>query len=230
MFSVIWEYRERLRRTVVGIRTDPVAQRFARNVLVAFIPAVVLGLAFGGIIKEHLFKPVPVAVAFIVGGLIILWVERRHKRLYGERDLEGSRLARVETVDDMSALDALKVGLLQCLALIPGTSRSGATIIGSLVLGFSRKAGTEFSFYLGIPTLMGAGAYSVWKQRDLLQWADLPMFLIGTVFAFASALLCIRWLIRYVSTHDFTVFAWYRIVFGLVVLGTAYSGVVTWAA
>ncbi len=230
MFSVVWQYRERLRNTVVGLRTDPVAQRFARNVLVAFIPAVVLGLAFGSVIKQHLFKPVPVAVAFIVGGLIILWVERRHKRLYGERDLEGSRLARVETVDDMSALDALKVGLLQCLALIPGTSRSGATIIGSLMLGFSRKAGTEFSFYLGIPTLMGAGAYSVWKQRELLQWADLPMFLIGTVFAFISALVCIRWLIRYVSTHDFTVFAWYRIVFGLVVLGTAYSGLVNWSA
>jgi undecaprenyl-diphosphatase len=230
MLSVIWEYRERLRRTVVGITHDPVAQRFALNVLVAFVPAVVLGLAFGSVIKQHLFKPVPVAVAFIVGGLIILWVERRHKRLYGERDLEGGRLARVETVDDMSWLDALKVGLLQCLALIPGTSRSGATIIGSMVLGFSRKAGTEFSFYLGIPTLMGAGAYSVWKQRELLQWADLPMFLIGTVFAFASALLCIRWLIRYVSTHDFTVFAWYRIVFGLIVLGTAYTGLVTWAA
>jgi undecaprenyl-diphosphatase len=230
MLSVVWQYRERLRSTVSGLGTDPVAQRFARNVLVAFIPAVVLGLAFGSIIKQHLFKPVPVAVAFIVGGLIILWVERRHKRLYGERDLEGARLARVETVDDMSALDALKVGLLQCLALIPGTSRSGATIIGSLVLGFSRKAGTEFSFYLGIPTLMGAGAYSVWKQRELLHWGDLPMFLIGTVFAFISALVCIRWLIRYVSTHDFTVFAWYRIVFGLVVLGTAYSGLVTWAA
>jgi undecaprenyl-diphosphatase len=230
MLSVIWEYRERLRRTVVGITHEPVAQRFALNVLVAFIPAVVLGLAFGSVIKQHLFKPVPVAVAFIAGGLIILWVERRHKRLYGERDLEGGRLARVETVDDMSPLDALKVGLLQCLALIPGTSRSGATIIGSMVLGFSRKAGTEFSFYLGIPTLMGAGAYSVWKQRELLQWADLPMFLIGTVFAFISALLCIRWLIRYVSTHDFTVFAWYRIVFGLIVLGTAYSGLVNWSA
>ncbi len=229
MFSVIWEYRIRLRHTVAGITHDPIAQRFARNVLIAFIPAVVLGLAFGGVIKQHLFKPVPVAVAFIVGGFIILWVEWRHKRLYGERDLEGGRLARVETVDDMSAADALKVGLLQCLALIPGTSRSGATIIGSVVLGFSRKAATEFSFYLGIPTLMGAGAYSVWKQRELLQWTDLPMFLIGTVFAFASALLCIRWLIRYVSTHDFTVFAWYRIVFGVVVLVTAWSGAVTWA-
>lgn len=230
MLSVIWEYRARLGRTVAGLAHDPVAQRFARNVIVAFIPAVVLGLALGSAIKQHLFKPVPVAVAFIVGGLVILWVERRHKRLYGERDLEGTRQARVETVDDMNAFDALKVGLLQCLALIPGTSRSGATIIGSLVLGFSRKAATEFSFYLGIPTLMGAGAYSVWKQRDLLQWGDLPMFLVGTVFAFVSALMCIRWLIRYVSTHDFTVFAWYRIVFGLIVLATAYTGLVTWAA
>lgn len=230
MFAVIWEYRERLGRTVTGLTRDPSAQRFARNVLIAFIPAAVLGLALGSMIKQHLFKPVPVALAFIVGGFIILWVERRHKRLYGERDLEGARQARVETVDDMSALDALKVGLLQCLALIPGTSRSGATIIGAIVLGFSRKAGTEFSFYLGIPTLMGAGAYSVWKQRELLQWSDAPMFAVGTVFAFLSALVCIRWLIRYVSTHDFTVFAWYRIVFGLVVLGTAYSGLVNWAA
>lgn len=172
----------------------------------------------------------PVAVAFIVGGFIILWVERRHKRLYGDRDLEGGRVARVETVDDMTPLDALKVGLLQCLALIPGTSRSGATIIGSLVLGFSRKAATEFSFFLGIPTLTAAGAYSVWKSRDLLQWSDVPIFVIGTVFAFVSALICIRWLIRYVSSHDFTLFAWYRIVFGLIVLGTAYTGAVNWSA
>ncbi|MBX3624709.1 MAG: undecaprenyl-diphosphate phosphatase [Rhizobacter sp.] len=230
MLSVIWEYRVRLGRTVAGITHDPVAQRFARNVIVAFIPAAVFGLLLGSVIKQHLFKPVPVAIAFIVGGLIILWVERRHKRLYGESDTEGTRQARVETVDEMTAMDALKVGLLQCLALIPGTSRSGATIIGSIVLGFSRKAATEFSFYLGIPTLMAAGAYSVWKQRDLLHWGDLPMFLVGTVFAFISALLCIRWLIRYVSTHDFTVFAWYRIVFGLIVLGTAYTGLVSWTA
>lgn len=230
MLSVIWEYRQRLGRTVSGLTHDPVAQRFACNVLIAFIPAVVLGLAFGGLVKEHLFHPVPVATAFIVGGLIILWVERRHKTMYGERDLEGARVARVETVDDMSALDALKVGLLQCLALIPGTSRSGATIIGGLVLGFSRRAATEFSFYLGIPTLMGAGAYSVWKQRELLQWSDLPMFAVGTVFAFVSALLCIRWLIRYVSTHDFTLFAWYRIVFGGLVLLSAWGGWVEWHA
>lgn len=228
MFSVVWEYRRRLMGTVSGITHDPVAQRFARNVIVAFLPAVIMGLAFGGWVKAHLFHPVPVAVALIVGGFIILWVERRHKRLYGERDLEGTRQARVESVDDMTTMDALKVGLLQCLALIPGTSRSGATIIGGLVLGFSRKASTEFSFYLGIPTLMGAGAYSVWKERDLLQWADVPLFLVGTVVAFISALACIRWLIRYVSSHDFTVFAWYRIVFGAIVLITAQTGWITW--
>ena len=188
------------------------------------------GLSFGSVIKTHLFHPVPVALAFIAGGFIILIVERRHRKLYGELDLVGRRQARVETVDDMSYLDALKVGLLQCLALIPGTSRSGATIIGGLVLGLSRKASTEFSFFLGIPTLMGAGAYSVWKQRDLLRWEDLPMFAVGTVTAFISALLCIRWLVRYVSTHDFVPFAWYRIIFGVVVLVTAWTGVVTWSA
>jgi undecaprenyl-diphosphatase len=230
MFAVIWEYRERLGRTVSGITHDPQAQRFARNVLIAFMPAVVLGLTFGKLVKEHLFHPVPVATAFIVGGLVILWVERRHHAMFGERDLLGQRRARVETVDDMSALDSLKVGLVQCLALIPGTSRSGATIIGAMVFGFSRKCATEFSFYLGIPTLMGAGAYSVWKERAALHAADLPMFAVGLVFAFFSALLCIRWLIRYVSTHDFTAFAWYRIVFGGLVLLTAYFGWVDWKA
>jgi len=230
MFAVIWEYRERLKRTVTGITHDPVAQRFALNVAIAFVPAVVLGLAFGNMVKEHLFHPVPVAMAFIVGGIIILLVERRHRRLYGDMDMQGARRARVETVDDMTPLDALKVGLVQCLALVPGTSRSGATIIGAMVFGFSRKAAAEFSFFLGIPTLMGAGAYSVLKNRHLLSMADVPMFLVGTVMAFFSALLCIRWLIRYVSTHDFTWFAWYRIVFGCIVLLTAYTGWVSWSA
>ena len=228
MFAVIWEYRQRLLGTVRGLGSDPVARRFALNVLVAFIPAVVLGLALGKTIKAHLFKPVPVALAFIVGALLILWIERIHRARYGCDDPEVRRAARVETVDQMSGLDALKVGLLQCLALIPGTSRSGATIMGAMLLGFSRKAATEFSFYLGIPTLMGAGAYSVWKQREALHLHDLPMFAVGTVVAFASALLCIRWLIRYVSTHDFVPFAWYRIVFGAIVLVTAYTGWVAW--
>jgi undecaprenyl-diphosphatase len=230
MFAVVWEYRAKLAATVRGIGHDPVAQRFARNLLIAFVPAVVLGLTLGNIIKDKLFHPVPVAIAFVVGGLIILWVERRHRRHFGDVDVQGSRVARVASVDDMSAMDALKVGFVQCAALIPGTSRSGATIIGAMWFGFSRKAATEFSFFLGIPTLMGAGAYSVLKQRHLLSWSDAPIFAVGLVFAFVSALIGIRWLIRYVSTHDFTVFAWYRIVFGAIVLWTAWSGLVVWRA
>jgi undecaprenyl-diphosphatase len=230
MFAVIWEYRARIAATLAGLFSEPVAQRFARNVLIAFAPAVVFGLLLGKAIKAHLFHPVPVALAFVVGGVIILWVEARHRKAYGERDLEGARHARVETVDDMSALDALKVGLCQCLALVPGTSRSGATIIGAMVFGFSRRAATEFSFYLAIPTLIGAGVYSVWKERGALSMGDVPMFAVGTVFAFASALLCIRWLIRYVSSHDFSAFAWYRIVFGGLVLLTAWTGWVEWKA
>ncbi len=230
MVAVIWEYRQRLACTLAGIGSEAVAQRFASNVAIAFVPAVVFGLLLGKAIKERLFHPVPVAMAFIVGGLVILWVEHRHRRRYGALDLQGGRVARVETVDDMRWRDALAVGLLQCFALIPGTSRSGATIIGAMVLGFSRKAATEFSFYLGIPTLIGAGAYSLWKERATLQVADAPVFAVGLVFAFASALLCIRWLIRYVSTHDFVPFAWYRIVFGGIVLLTAWGGWVDWKA
>jgi len=226
MFAVIWQYRERLLATLRGIGSEPQAQRFVRNVLIAFAPAVVFGLALGSTIKAHLFHPVPVALAFVVGGFIILWVERRQRRL----EAAGQVSARVASVDDMTALDALKVGLVQCLALVPGTSRSGATIIGAMVFGFSRQAATEFSFYLAIPTLIGAGAYSVWKEREALSMADLPMFAVGTVFAFFSAWLCIRWLIRYVSTHDFTAFAWYRIVFGGVVLLTAWAGWIEWRA
>ena len=228
MFAVIWEYRRRITDTFAGIGSQRVAQRFALNVAIAFVPAVALGLALGKAIKANLFQPVPVAVAFVVGGLVILWVESRHKRRYGARDLEGARHARVETVDDMSPLDALKVGLVQCLALIPGTSRSGATIIGGMLFGLSRRAATEFSFYLAIPTLVAAGAYSLWKQRELLSVADAPVFAVGLAFSFISARLCIRWLIRYISSHDFTAFAWYRIVFGGVILLTAYSGAVDW--
>ena len=230
MLAVIWQYRQKLIDTLLSITRERTAQRFAINVLVAFTPAVVFGLALGSMIKRTLFHPVPVAIAFVVGALIILWVEARHRRSFGERDLQGTRRARVETVDDMTVLDALKVGLVQCLALIPGTSRSGATIIGGMVFGLSRRAATEFSFYLAIPTLIGAGVYSLWKQRESLSSADLPLFAVGTVFAFVSALLCIRWLIRYISTHDFTVFAWYRIAFGAVILLTSYFGWVSWTA
>ena len=222
MLAVIWQYRVKLRATLAGATHDPVAQRFLLNLVVAFIPAAVLGLLFGKVVKAHLFHPVPVAVAFIVGGFIILWVERRAR--------PATAAYRVEDVDQMRWPDALKVGFMQCLALIPGTSRSGATIIGAMLFGFSRRSATEFSFFLGIPTLMAAGAYSVWKERAALHASDLPMFAVGLVVSFLSALVCIRWLIRYVSTHDFTVFAWYRIIFGGLVLLTAHFGWVSWVA
>lgn len=230
MLAVMWEYRQRLMDTVRGLGSQRQARRFAFNVLIAFLPAAFLGLVFGRYVKEHLFHPVPVATAFIVGGVVILLVEWRHKRRYGALDMAGERKARVEGVDDMSPLDALVVGFAQCLALIPGTSRSGATIMGAMSFGLSRQCATQFSFFLGIPTLLAAGGYSLLKERAALHVVDLPVFLVGGVVAFVSALLCIRWLIRFVSTHDFTAFAWYRIVFGALVLWTASTGLVVWSA
>jgi undecaprenyl-diphosphatase len=181
-----------------------------------------LGLLFGKAIKEHLFTPVVVASTFIIGGFIILWAERRQAN--------AATAPRILEVDSMSKTDALKVGLLQCLAMIPGTSRSGATIIGGMLIGLSRKAATDFSFYLAIPTLIGAGAYSLYKERALLSMADAPMFLVGLLFSFVSAWLCVRWLLRFISSHSFNGFAWYRIAFGIVVLATAWSGTVAWSA
>ena len=217
--AVILVYWTRLRDTVLGLGHERRAQRFALNVAIGFLPAVVLGLLLGKVIKENLFTPVVVASTFILGGFVILWAERR-----------GAATARVATVDDMTPLDALKVGLVQCLALVPGTSRSGATIIGGMLLGLSRQAATDFSFFLAIPTLVGAGAYSLYKERALLTPADLPLFGIGLLFSFLSAWVCVRWLLRYVATHDFVPFAWYRIVFGALVLLTAWQGWVVWHA
>ncbi len=218
IFAVILVYRERLKATLQGLGSDARAQRFTRNVAIAFCPAVVLGLLFGKAIQAHLFTPLVVATTFILGGFVILWAERRQVA------------ARVRTVDDMSALDALKVGLAQCLALVPGTSRSGATIIGGMLFGLERKAATEFSFFLSIPTLIGAGLYSLWKERAMLSVADVPLFATGLVFAFLSAIVCVRWLLRYVSTHTFVPFAWYRIAFGLIVYATAALGWIDWHA
>ena len=222
IFAVILVYWQKIRSTLIALPNEKQAQQFALNVLVAFIPAVVLGLLFGKAIKAHLFTPVVVASAFIIGGFIILWAERRQQR--------NPAVTRIHTVEDMSTMDALKVGLVQCLAMIPGTSRSGSTIIGGMLLGLSRKAAIDFSFYLAIPTLIGAGAYSLFKDRALLSMADLPMFGVGLLFSFISAWLCIRWLLRYIATHSFVPFAWYRIAFGIVVLATAWSGAVVWAA
>lgn len=222
IFAVILVYWQKIRDTLVALPTEKQAQQFALNVLVAFVPAVLLGLLFGKAIKANLFTPVVVASTFIIGGFIILWAERRQKM--------NPAVARIHEVESMTVMDALKVGLVQCLAMVPGTSRSGATIIGGMLLGLSRKAATDFSFYLAIPTLIGAGVYSLYKDRALLSVADLPLFGVGLLFAFVSAWLCIRWLLRYIATHSFVPFAWYRIVFGMVVLVTAQMGWVNWVA
>ncbi len=220
--AVILVYWQKIRTTLVSLPTDTQARQFALNVLIAFVPAVLLGLLFGKAIKAHLFTPMVVASTFILGGVVILWAERRQAQLPGA--------VRIQEVDDMSWKDALKVGLVQCLAMVPGTSRSGATIIGGMLMGLSRKAATDFSFYLAIPTLIGAGAYSLFKERALLSWADMPMFGVGLLASFVSAWLCVRWLLRFIATHSFTGFAWYRIVFGVVVLATAWGGWIPWTA
>jgi undecaprenyl-diphosphatase len=228
ILAVIIVYWEKIKSTVIALPTQRLARRFALNVLIAFFPAVLLGLLFGNAIKAHLFTPTVVASTFIIGGFIILWVEG-----WGRKPLHDGHPddhARIVNVESMTPWDALKVGLVQCLAMVPGTSRSGATIIGGMLLGMSRKAATDFSFYLAIPTLIGAGAYSLYKERALLSMADVPMFAVGLLFSFLSAWLCVRWLLRYIATHSFVVFAWYRIAFGIVVLATSYSGMVVWQA
>ena len=219
ILAVIIVYWQKISSTIKALPHSAAAQRFAFNVFIGFVPAVILGLLLGKAIKAHLFTPWVVATTFIVAGFIILWAERR-----------PASTVRIHEVEDMRGRDALKVGLVQCLAMIPGTSRSGATIIGGMLLGLSRKAATDFSFYLAIPTLIGAGAYSLYKERALLSMADTPVFGVGLLVSFVSAWVCVRWLLRFISSHSFEVFAWYRIVFGLVVLATSYSGLVTWAA
>ncbi len=215
VFIVYWA---RIREALGGITSSAKQQRFVGNIIIGFIPAGVVGLTVYKAIKAHLFNAPVVAGAFIVGALIILWVEKR-----------AQPVARVQTVDDMTPLDALKVGFVQCLGMIPGTSRSGATIIGGMLLGLSRKAATDFSFFLAIPTLISAGGYSLWKERHALSMADFPMFAVGFVVSFLAAWACVRWLLRYVSSHTFVPFAWYRIAFGIVVLATWVTGTVIWA-
>ncbi|HPT49396.1 MAG TPA: undecaprenyl-diphosphate phosphatase [Accumulibacter sp.] len=218
ILAVCWEYRAKIVDVLRGLPREVAAQRFALNLLIAFMPLAILGLLFGKTIKSHLFNAPVVAMAFIVGGLIILWAERRQHRI------------RVETVDALSAGDALLLGLAQALALIPGTSRSGATIIGGLLFGLSRRAATEFSFFLAMPTLIAATLYQLHKERALLSMDDIGMWSVGFIAAFVSAFWAVRGLLRYISTHDFSLFAWYRIAFGIVVLATWQFGWVSWAA
>jgi undecaprenyl-diphosphatase len=217
VLAVVIVYWQKIHGTIVALPTNRDARRFALNVVIAFVPAVIVGLLLGRTIKEQLFTPHVVAIALILGGFIILWAEKRQQTA-----------VRIHSVDDMRWQDAVKVGLVQCLAMIPGTSRSGATIIGGMLLGLSRRAATDFSFYLAIPTLMGAGFYSLYRERGLLTADDLPMFGVGLLFSFVSAWICVRWLLRYIASNSFTPFAWYRIGFGLLVLLTSTMGWVSW--
>jgi len=218
ILAVVWEYRQRLLVVARGAFSDKAAQKFILNLFVAFLPLAILGLAFGKAIKAHLFNPYAVATTFILGAFVILWAEKREHKI------------RIVTVEEMSLVDSLKMGVAQAFALIPGTSRSGATIIGGMLFGLSRKAATEFSFFLAIPTLSVATVYQLYKERALLNADDIGMWVVGFLSAFVSAFLCVRWLLRFISSHDFTPFAWYRIVFGIVVLLTAQFGWVQWAA
>lgn len=220
ILAVCWFYRQRIFRILRGLFSEPVEQRLAVNTIVGFLPAAVIGVMVAGTIKAYLFNPITVAAALVVGGVLILWIENYQ--------FKKQIKPRVLTMDDMTWKDALMVGFMQCLAMIPGTSRSGATIIGGLVLGLSRKAATEFSFFLSIPTIFGATVYDLYKSRDALAAANLDGLLVGTVVSFLSALFVVRWLLRYVSTNDFKAFGWYRIVFGLLILGLGATGAVEW--
>ncbi|MET1076664.1 MAG: undecaprenyl-diphosphate phosphatase [Pseudomonas sp.] len=217
ILAVIWQYRQKILEIVLGLPREPQAQRFTGNLLVAFFPAVVLGVLFADAIHQYLFNPITVAVALVIGGLIMLWAERRTHRI------------EVETVDDMTWQHALKIGCTQCLALVPGTSRSGATIIGGLVFGLSRKAATEFSFFLAMPTMVGATVYSAYKYRELFQPGDLAVFAIGFVTAFVFAMLAVRALLKFIGSHSYAAFAWYRIAFGLLILATWQFGLIDWS-
>jgi len=216
ILAICWEYRAKIASVIGGLTRERQAQKFVLNLAIAFMPLAVLGLLFGKVLKATLFKPIPVALAFIVGAFIIIWAEKREHKI------------RVHDIDDLSAMDALKLGFAQAFALIPGTSRSGSTIIGGLLFGLSRKAATEFSFFLAIPTLIAASLYDLYKHRDLLQFDDALPFAAGLIAAFLSALLAVKSLLRYISHHDFIIFAWYRIAFGLIVLATSYFGWVQW--
>ena len=218
ILAVVWEFRRKILDVVTGLPTQPKARRFTVNLMIAVLPAVVLGIIFADTIHHYLFTPITVAAALVIGGVIMLWAERREHVIHAE------------TVDDMTWKDAVKIGFAQCLAMIPGTSRSGSTIIGGLLFGLSRKAATEFSFFLAMPTMVGAAVYSGYKYRHLFQPDDLPVFAIGFVTSFVFAMIAVRALLKFISNHSYAAFAWYRIAFGLLILATWQFGWINWTA
>ena len=218
ILAVMWEYRRKILITAFNVPRKREAQRFATNLLVAFLPAVIIGVAFADLIHEYLFNAITVAAALIIGGLVMLWAERREHEI------------RVQEVDDMTWKEALKIGLAQCLAMIPGTSRSASTIIGGLLFGLSRRAATEFSFFLAMPTMVGAAVYSGYKYRELFQPGDLPVFALGFVVSFIFAMIAVRALLKFIANHSYALFAWYRIGFGLLILATWQFSLIDWSS
>jgi undecaprenyl-diphosphatase len=218
ILAVMWEYRRKILITVFNVPRQPQAQRFTANLLIAFLPAVVIGVAFADLIHEYLFNPITVAAALVIGGVVMLWAEQRKHEVT------------VEEVDDMSWKEALKIGFAQCLAMIPGTSRSASTIIGGLLFGLSRRAATEFSFFLAMPTMVGAAVYSGYKYRDLFQPGDLPVFALGFVVSFVFAMIAVRGLLKFIANHSYALFAWYRIGFGLLILATWQFSLIDWSS
>ena len=218
ILAVMWEYRRKILITVFNVPGQREAQRFTANLLIAFLPAVVIGGAFADLIHEYLFNAITVAAALIIGGLVMLWAERRQHEVT------------VEEVDDMTWKVALKIGFAQCLAMIPGTSRSASTIIGGLLFGLSRRAATEFSFFLAMPTMVGAAVYSGYKYRELFQPGDLPVFALGFVVSFIFAMIAVRALLKFIANHSYAVFAWYRIAFGLLILATWQFHLIDWSS
>ena len=216
ILAVVVEYRKKFTQVALGMFNDKQSQHFIINLLIAFLPAAIIGVMFISIIKTYFFNPLSVATMLILGGMVILWAERRQHQ------------ERVSNVDDMQWMDALKIGLFQVVSMIPGTSRSGATIIGGLFIGLNRKVAAEFSFFLAVPTMFAATFYDIYKHREFLDAGDAPVFAAGFITAFLSAWLAIRTLVRFVANHTYEIFAWYRIAFGLVILITAYSGVINW--
>ncbi|HEX8592892.1 MAG TPA: undecaprenyl-diphosphate phosphatase [Pseudomonas sp.] len=218
ILAVVWEFRRKILDVITGLPKQREAQRFTLNLLIAFMPAVVLGVIFADLIHKYLFNPITVATALVIGGVVMLWAERRE------------HVVHAYSVDEMTWVDALKVGAAQCLAMIPGTSRSGSTIIGGLLFGLSRKTATEFSFFLAMPTMVGAAVYSGYKYRDLFRPDDFPVFAVGFITSFIFAMIAVRGLLKFIASHSYAVFAWYRIAFGLLILATWQFGWVDWTS
>jgi len=218
ILAVVWEFRRKIIDVVIGLPKQREAQRFTVNLIIGVFPAIVLGVLFADLIHKYLFNPITVATALVIGGIVMLWAEQR------------DHVVRAENVDEMTWGDALKVGFAQCLAMIPGTSRSGATIIGGLLFGLSRKTATEFSFFLAMPTMVGAALYSGYKYHHLFQPNDFPVFAVGFITSFIFAMIAVKGLLKFIASHSYAVFAWYRIAFGLLILATWQFGWIDWAS